>query len=292
VKTFQYLTIILFAILLTTHGYAQDNQVDQENIIHITAVAWKSDGSQVAAVGVNPSESQGYLSVRDVNTGEPIFQLAPNPGGFTSVAWSPDDRYLAVGSFDQTIWIIDLETQSHIATLWGHQATVSGLDWNSDGTELVSSGSWDGLTILWDMITYEPIRNIEEGNLFPFSAAFSPDDQRIAIGGEAGVRIHNLDASQSSSWYFQNTNAGSLVWSPEGTRIAFGTQVFPSVTNPNLQNFAQIYVFDSRSGTQMNNFATQDQTIYGIAWSPDGELIATYSIDGSVSVWSTPSLVE
>lgn len=80
-----------------------------------------------------------------------------------------------------------MEERSHVATLWGHQATVSSIDWNPDGTRLISGGNWDGLVILWDMNTYEQIHSIYIGN--PWSVAFSPDGERVAIGSQSGLFV-------------------------------------------------------------------------------------------------------
>src|SRR5690606_36911363 len=116
-----------------------------------------------------------------------LYSVDPDPGGFTSVAWSPDDRLIAVGGYDQVVWVFDVEARPHVTSLRGHQSTVSAVDWNAEGTQLVSTGNWDGLTILWDMTAYEQIRVVEEGSLFPLAVEFSPDGQAIAVGGEGGI---------------------------------------------------------------------------------------------------------
>jgi WD40 repeat protein len=285
--------LIMLVILLARHVYAQSNHGQETDRIYVNAVAWSHDGSKIAAVGIRQPATQGYLRVMDVDTGRTLYQLDPNPGGFTSVVWSPDDRFIAAGGYDQVIWVIDVKSGNHQATLGGHQATVTGLDWSPDGSTLVSSGSWDGLVILWDMTAYQKIRNLEEGNLFPFTVAFSPDGKRIAIGGEGGLRIRSVNDEQlNPPWYFRELNVAALKWSHDGKRIAFGTQTFPSITNPNLKPAAQLYVIDSHDGTTLSNWPTEDETIYGLAWSPDDRLIATHSVDGVVRIWEVTTGTE
>ncbi len=287
---FMRLSLLLLVLVASQPVLAQDDTEQANNLIYVNAVAWSHDGSKIAAVGIRQPKTQGYLRIIDVDTGRALYQLDPNPGGFTSVKWSPDDRFIAAGSYDQNIWIIDVQNGTHRATLSGHQATVNDIDWSPDGSKLVSSGSWDGLVILWDMTTYQKIRNLEKGNLFPFAVAFSPDGTRIVIGGEGGMRIRSVNDEQlNPPWYFRELNVGAVAWSHDGQRIAFGTQTFASAVNPNRKGNAQVYVIDSNNGMQLNNFPTEDGTIYGLGWSPDDSLIASHSVDGIVRVWEVVS---
>jgi WD40 repeat protein len=286
----QMAVLTLIVLIVFTGGlWAQEN--DQ---IYVTAVAWSHDGSKIAVVGIRQPMTQGYLRVVDVQTGEILYSVDPNPGGFTSVDWSPDDRFIAVGGYDQVVWVFDVEAQTHVTSLRGHQSTVSAVDWNAEGTQLVSTGNWDGLTILWDTTTYEQIRIVEEGSLFPLAVEFSPDGQAIAVGGEGGIRIYSTQSGlgQNPAWYFRELNVAALSWNHAGNRIAFGTQTFASITNPNRRFFAQLYVIDGDSGAQVNILPTDDSTIYGLDWSPDDRFIATYSIDGFVRLWEVETGLE
>jgi dipeptidyl aminopeptidase/acylaminoacyl peptidase len=298
-KTFRQAALVIFIFALTAltlSVYAQNSPTPEEDLIYVNAVAWSHDGSKIAAAGIRQPATQGYLRVIDVQTGQTLYALDPSPGGFTSVAWSPDDRFIAAGGYDQVIWVFDVVANSHVATLWGHQSTVTAVDWNADGTRLVSSGNWDELIILWDTATHEQIRVIEVRN--PLSVAFSPDSQRIAVGGAGGLRIFpsTLDVGsgrqQEPYRHFTTLNVGALAWSHDSSRIAFGTQTFPSVVNPNRRAFAQLYVVDGNSGFQLSNFPTEDETIYGLAWSPDDRLIATHSIDGFVRIWDVATSMQ
>jgi WD40 repeat protein len=280
---------LLWTILFVVSVSAQETETPEPDLIYVIAVAWGHDGSKIAAVGIRQPSTQGYLRVIDVQTGAVVFQLDPSPGGFTSVAWSPDDRFIAAGGYDQAIWVSDVEARSYVGPLWGHRATVTDVDWNSGGTQLVSSGNWDGLTILWDMTAYEQIREVEAVNSFPFSVAFSPDDQQIAVGGEGSIRIYpsNPDLGGNSAPNYR-VSAGALAWSHDGERLAFGAQVFQSVTNPNRTIFAPIYITD-RNGAELSRFISENEAIYDIVWSADDTRLATSSIDGYVSVWEADS---
>ena len=98
--------LMLTILMVFTSGlWAQEN--DQ---VYVTAVAWSHDGSKIAAVGIRQPMTQGYLRVVDVQTGEILYSVDPDPGGFTSVDWSPDDRFIATYSIDGFVRLWEVET--------------------------------------------------------------------------------------------------------------------------------------------------------------------------------------
>jgi WD40 repeat protein len=284
---FQLTALLIVLATSTTTMDAQNDTTPDENLIYITAVAWNSTGSKIAAVGLQPPGIQGFIQIIDAQTGEILQSITPRPGGFSSVAWSPDDRLIAAGGYDQVVWIIDVETGSNIAALYGHRSTITGVDWNSDSTKLVSSGNWDGLTLLWDMTTYSQIHIVEESGRFPLGVAFSPDDQRIAIATSSGLRVYpaQMDEDRLPSAYLGTRNIASVVWSNDGRLIAAGEETFPSIVNPSRQVSASIYILDSLTGAEVRVIETPDQTLYGIDWSLDDTLLATYGSGGTVRIW-------
>jgi len=65
----------------------------------------------------------GYLSVAKI---KPVVQVGH--GDFVySVAFSPDGRYLASGSFDDTIKIWEVKTGRLVKTLKGHEVGIENL---------------------------------------------------------------------------------------------------------------------------------------------------------------------
>lgn len=283
------LTFLILSVMFTTRIHAQE-----DDLIYINAVAWSHDGSKIAAVGIRQPASQGYLRVINIETEAVLYSLDTQAGGFTSVAWSPDDRFIAAGSYEQVVWVFDIDEQAHLVSFWGHNDTVTAVDWHPNGTRLVSSGNWVGRNILWDMTIFKQIGSIHAGDLYDI--AFSPDGERIAVGSSSGLYLFpmtlRIGQNRISEYRFAERPIASIAWN--GSRIAFSTLVFPNITNPNNKVYSQIGIVDTTSGEMFSMIQTHNETIYGLAWSPDDRLIAAHSIDGFVNIWGvdTGTLLE
>ena len=66
-----------------------------------------------------------------------------------SVAFSPNGKMLASGSWDQTVRLWDIETEQLLYTLTGHTSDIVSVAFSPDGQTL-ASGSWDGTIRLWN----------------------------------------------------------------------------------------------------------------------------------------------
>src|SRR5690242_3914959 len=68
------------------------------------------------------------------------------------LAYSPDGKTLASGSFDRTIKLWDVQTGKEKRTLTGHTYSVECVAYSPDGKTL-ASGSIDRTIKLWDVQT-------------------------------------------------------------------------------------------------------------------------------------------
>ena len=151
---------------------------------------------------VSTSDSN-IITVHNLATGEiPAFPLQKALAN--ALAFTPDSRYIAVGSQDANIYIYDMTRFAQVGEpLRGHTFAVTGLDFNQDGTSLVSS-SEDGTVILWDLgelvksarLTTQPKNRVFQGHTDAvLSVAFAPTGKSFISAGRDSAIIE---------WYTQN----------------------------------------------------------------------------------------
>ncbi len=259
----------------------------------ITGAEWSSDGVYLAVVGINqpeeasePADYDGYASVINTLSGEYRFIITPK-SSFTSVAWSPDDQRLALGSFDGTIWVIDAQTGTVIAHLAGHQSTITAVDWNRSGTQIVSSGNWDQQVIVWDALNYQPLE-VHTFTDFLQDVEFTPDNLSLAAGTQSGLFIIPLGATETTKKPIIATWVNQMAYDVDGRFIAVGTMAYTSVLT-GLRDKARLYLFDTRTNTMLWEIESDFGTIVGLSWSPDGTMLGVLSEDDILNIYDVNS---
>jgi WD40 repeat protein len=86
--------------------------------------------------------------------------LIGHTAGARAVAFSPDGRTLASGSFDSTVKLWSVSLWKEIATLREHSSEVACVVFSSDGNTLFT-GSGDATVRLWHAPTFEEIEAAE-----------------------------------------------------------------------------------------------------------------------------------
>ena len=191
-----------------------------------------------------------------------------------TIAWSPDGRRIASGSFDNTVQVWDAADGRHIYTYRGHSSFVYTVAWSPDGRRIASS-SWDKTVQVWDAA--------DGGNVLQYgghkdhvdAVAWSPDGRRIA-SGSPDKTVQIWDAADGRLLYTYRGNSDhvyTVAWSPDGRRIA-------SESGDNT-----VQVWDAADGGNILQYPGHSSFVWSVAWSPDGRRIASGSHDQTVQVW-------
>jgi len=100
----------------------------------------------------------------------------------TSLAFSGNEQYLAVGTTEGNIYILDTESASVLRELTFHNKDVTSLLFDSKDALLIS-GSRDKKIAIWDIQSGTRQHIIEGEKLSVTGLALSPDDQILAACG-------------------------------------------------------------------------------------------------------------
>src|SRR5262249_41020546 len=70
--------------------------------------------------------------------------------GVPAAAFSPDSRFLALGSQNGELRIIDMRTSASVGPFAGHRGVMTGLAFSRDGKRLAST-NYDATAVVWDV---------------------------------------------------------------------------------------------------------------------------------------------
>jgi WD40 repeat protein/serine/threonine protein kinase len=217
---------------------------------------------------------------------EPWQMALPVPRrNIWAVAWSPDDRYLALAEGD-SVRIIDAVTLQPVSTCRGHAGVVTSVVWNRAGTRLASASA-DRTVRIWRTDgTCESILSGHDD--FVVTLDWSPNDRWIASGSaDATVRLWRNDGDSSSRVLVSaQERSGSMeqfvvsvAWSPDGRQLA------------SAGNDCRIRLWDA-DGNPGAVLSGHRASVTAVAWSPDGGRIASGSADNTVRIWRTAETSE
>jgi WD40 repeat protein len=160
----------------------------------------------------------------------PLTALGGGPGmdelkGHTalvySVAFSPDGKILATGSFDGTVKLWDFASRKELRTLKGHTASIYAVAWKSDG-KLLASASQDKTIRLWNPADGKTLTELKGHGDIVDGVAFSPDGKLLAsCSVDKTVRLWNpADGKEIKNLGSHKESAYGLAFSPNGQLLA------------------------------------------------------------------------
>eukprot|EP01105_Mastigella_eilhardi_P019923 TRINITY_DN470_c0_g1_i2.p1 TRINITY_DN470_c0_g1~~TRINITY_DN470_c0_g1_i2.p1 ORF type:complete len:2366 (+),score=662.97 TRINITY_DN470_c0_g1_i2:216-7313(+) len=187
--------------------------------------------------------------VWSMRKGKEIRALLGHAGSVEMCKYSPDDCLIVTASYDKSLKVWDAESGSEITSLLGHQARVNSFSFLHGG-RLVSVSD-DGTLKLWDLMRASKAATLV-GHAGPVrKCVFSPKSELIATAS---------DDTTVKIWDWRRQLPGKLLQDGSENESASA----PSVAS-----------------------ASHAGSVTCMAFSHDGELLATCSSDGAVMLWPT-----
>lgn len=251
-----------------------------------------------------------------VPIGKLLISYTAHTNTVSSVAWSPQrGLYIASGSWDQSVRVWRTSTGVDVRNYTGHNDQINAVAWSPDGQKIASASN-DNTVKLWNALQ-------EGGTSFAYwnhqrnvnAVTWSPDGQMIASASDdRTVRLWRPDGTDIGVFTRHNDSVRTVGWSPDGKYLASGSadttvyvwmpQSLNGGNNNNGDNGNNNNNGDNGDngnhnnnisgmnasnwldrGTPIATFSEHNGTVNTLAWSPNGQLIASAGDDRTVRIW-------
>jgi WD40 repeat protein len=281
----------------------------------------------VLLLGVGITQAYGYFKSQEINSPQekkfsehsfPDKTLTGHSDEVFSVAYSPDGRYLASGSIDQTIKIWEVATGKELRTLTGHSGGVFLVVYSPDGRYL-ASGSSDKTIKIWEVATGKELHTLTVySDLYGADVVYSPDGRYLASrSDDKTIKIWEVATGKELRTLTGHSGPVlSVVYSPDGRYLASGGglrdntikiwqvatgKVLRTLTGHSDWVLSVVYSPDGRylasgsrqtikiwqvaTGKVLRTLTGHSDWVWSVVYSPDGRYLASGSWDKTIKIW-------
>jgi WD40 repeat protein len=193
----------------------------------------------------------GTIEILSVTEPEPIFTRMPN--AYPLVAWNRDQSMIAVSS-DNVLYLWDVSTKSLLAVFSDNPSRIVEILWGDEGEKLATLDE-DGTISLWSAKEMELIDTLVAPDNMDFSGIirWGLKDRLLAVGAGPSAELLMWDFN----WFL-----------PANT----------------------IMLWETDTGQHIRNL-NHPHPVETIAWSPNGDSLASGTIEG-ISIWRLEDIVK
>jgi len=271
-----------------------------------------SSSTNMLAMGL----AGGTVVVRDLDSGGETAYPSPSSSRPVALGFSGDGKRLAAGCEDRSVVVWNLATGRREATLMAPDGPPKFLGFGGEGTSLVVSEG-DKTLAVHSLQAPHSRRVLPTRGLVV--VAISRAGDRLAVGGEEEpITVWNLDAPSDDPRLLSRLQGVKRLSFSDDGRFLFSTFHDPSIRVLRLTKaphprhrlaghakeawavaFARggdvvasgaddgmIKLWDVVAGAELAAVPAHDQTVTGLAFSPNKDELASVSLDGSAKVWT------
>lgn len=197
-------------------------------------------------------------------------------GTVREIKYSPDGTMMAVASAIG-IWIYDVQTTEALYLLAGHTREVRSIDFNADGTQIVS-GSVDKTVRVWDVAMGIEVNMFTGHTETVSSVAFSPDGKILASADSNGtIRVWQgytiYTSRQTRTFTRHQWNWETLLFKRDGKQMAMTA----------VDNVIQLWEVDTNN--LLRTYIGHTDDVWSIDITDDGRYLVSGSRDGTMRLW-------
>ena len=279
----------------------------------VHAVAFSPDGSEILT-GCRDGKARRW----ELQTGRLVGSPMQHTLSVCSVDFSPDGSHILTASINRTVRLWKIPRPGRHGPL-RHEGMIRGVGFSPDGKHAVAASS-DGVVQEWDVASLKPLGNpIRVSPYAAYSATYSPDGSRIAVGHSGGIEQWDRHSRRKVGPALEpSVSVVDISYSPDGTLLlaagggktnawsitdgirvlsdkdavaaAFnhdGSLVVGSLYRDASASNPAVHIWESTGGVEKRHLPPDNTFPWAVAFRPDGRQFLTGGGDGLLRIWDT-----